>query len=172
MVADSDVVERNTARLALLLPLIDTTAPTAAADAPYSVSAAAGYTWVILPGEEHPDYDWGGKLSAYQGSDVAVYVTVRVYKCILLVGKLGTGGPGDLPAACKPLLSKFVPFFKGRAMLQDPAHGITPLIGTLEVNPEGDAGTAGIEYAGDQYVGVVFSLEIQSLVEYNIIAGG
>jgi hypothetical protein len=165
------IVDDITARLAILLPLIDASAPIASQDPPNSIAPSAGRTWITVPGPEHKDFDWGGRVAAFTGPDGGVYVSVRTYKITLVVGTMGAGGPGDLPAAVRPLLNKFGPFFMGRPHLADPANAIAPLVGVLKTVPGDDTGTVVVAVNNMECVGVTFDLEISALVEYTFVAG-
>ncbi len=164
-------VANVTERLALLLPLIDAAAPVAYSDPPNSISPGAGYTWVILPGAERPDFEWAGRFSTYSAPDKGAYVSVRNYKILFFAGALGSGGPGDLAAACKPGLDAFKPFFLARPQLSDPTTGLTRMNGILKTTPGEDTGVTGLEWAGVTYVGVSYDLEIAELVEYTLVPG-
>ncbi len=158
-------------RLALLLPLIDANAPTAYADAPNSISPGAGYCWVILPGEERPDFELAGRFSTYDAPNKGAYVGVRTYQILFFAGALGSGGPGDLAAACKPGLDGFKAFFLARPQLSNPGTGLARLNGIYKVTPAGDSGVKGLDWAGATYVGVSYELEIQEVIEFTFEAG-
>lgn len=159
-----------TERLELILPQVHSSAKKAYKDPPHSISPNAGPCWVTLPGPERKDFELSGRFTAFIGPQQGAYLSVRTYKVHLFVGTLGSGGAGEMSAKCKPVIDAFGPYFLGRPTLSEPDLDLAGLRWIWKSTPGDDTGVTGIDWAGIAYIGVIFELEIEELIIYDIAA--
>lgn len=128
--------------------------------APFSLNSADLPAWVNLPGPAVVDWDMrAGEDSLYKEG----YET-RQYNCLLHIVSAAAGIPGEAFAACEPY------FALGRQVLES-HQSLKDLGGISSVRLLGDDGTIRLPYAGVDYLGIRFRLQIIGRVRVKIAQG-